>query len=107
MIVAHEQTDVYGKLLDSIKGVIFFAVPHRGAQLAAMATSTATALRFFGFNVNTRHVSILSRESDPLMDISSQFKNRAKGLDITTFVETEKYKGHLVSSEVTTVSVHI
>ena len=98
MIIAHEQIDVYGQLLNSIRGIVFFAVPHRGAELANLVKIFSKVVGLFGFGVNTKHVALLSKESDPLMDISSQFKNRARRVDIMTFVETEKYKGHLVSS---------
>ncbi len=98
MIIAHEQIDVYGQLLNSIRGIIFFAVPHRGAELANLVKIFSKVVGFFGFRVNTKHIALLSKESDPLMEISSQFKNRARRLDIITFIETEKYKSHLVSS---------
>jgi hypothetical protein len=89
--------------LNSIKGVIFFAVPHRGAEFANLVKIFSKVVGFFGFGVNTKNIALLSKESDPLMDMSSQFKRRAKTLDIITFIETERYKGHLVSLEPTII----
>jgi hypothetical protein len=83
--------------------VIFFAVPHRGAEFANLVKIFSKVVGFFSFGVNTKHIALLSKESDPLMDMSSQFKSRAKPLDIITFIETEKYKGHLVSLEPTII----
>ena len=34
MIVAHERSTIYQKMLDKVKAFVFLAVPHRGSDLA-------------------------------------------------------------------------
>jgi hypothetical protein len=94
MVLAHEKSN--HQLLSSVKGLIFFAVPHRGAVIASIAKWPIKFLRMFRLSVNRRHVALLEKESDSIMDIFSQFGNRGRDLHIISFTETKKYRGHLV-----------
>ncbi|KAE8373282.1 hypothetical protein BDV26DRAFT_297061 [Aspergillus bertholletiae] len=44
LILAHERSSIYGHLLDCVRGLVFFGVPHRGADLAYWGTFAANLL---------------------------------------------------------------
>lgn len=102
MILANERSDYYGKLLDSIKAVIFMAVPHRGADLAFWAAFAARLVKDvqLGFRGNPAFVEALQRNSRACADISRQFVGRSAKLSIRTFFETEKMGNQLVSCKI-------
>lgn len=98
LILAHERSSVYGDLLNSVRGSVFFGVPHRGADAAYWADFAANLLKItqWGFGTNTSFVAALKRNSRTLADISQQFVERATRLEIRTFFETEKLYNQLV-----------
>ena len=98
LILAHEQLEEYGDLLNSVRGSVFFGVPHRGADAAYWANFAANLLEIaqLGFGTNTKFVAALRRNSETLANISQQFIWRAARLDIRTFFETEKLCNQLV-----------
>jgi hypothetical protein len=99
LILAYERSGLYGDLLDCVKAVVFFGVPHRGADLAYWATFTSMILQTMqlGFGTNPNFVTDLQRNSRTFADISKQFIERGDKLRIRTFYETEKIYGQLVS----------
>ena len=99
MILAHERSSYYGHLLASIKAVVFFGVPHRGADLAFWLEFPAKLLEYgqLGFGGNTAYVSALKRNSTAFASISDSFIERGSHLVIRTFYETEKMGNQLVS----------
>ena len=98
MIVAHERRKIYGAVLDSVRALVFFGVPHRGSDLAYWSTFAARLLNTvqLGFGTNTSFVEALKRNSKTFADISQSFIERAEHLKIRTFYETEKLYGNLV-----------
>lgn len=45
LVLAHERLDLYGHLLNSVRSVIFFGVPHRGSDVAFWAAFAASLLQ--------------------------------------------------------------
>ena len=83
----------YGPLLEKIYGLVFFGVPHRGADLAYWAGLPASLLdhALVGFGGNRSFLKALERNSDEWRSISRDFTQRGAGLSsIRTFFETER-----------------
>lgn len=91
LVLAHERSSLYGILSQKAFGVIFMATPHRGSSVASWAQIAAVIVRSaqLGLNTNLELLRVLRRDSEILMDISSQFVERAANLQIRTFYETE------------------
>ncbi|KAL8863359.1 MAG: hypothetical protein Q9178_000039 [Gyalolechia marmorata] len=98
IIRAHERSQHYGGLLQSIHGIVFMGVPHRGADSARWASLVASILQVgqFGLGTNTNFVEALKRNSPTFSDISRQFVERAKLLTIRTFFETERWGNQVI-----------
>lgn len=99
-MLANERSIHWGHLRDQAKYAIFFAVPHRGADLAFW-TVLGTNLPDFvplGLHGNDRFVEGLKRNSSELMGISNGFIQPAGNFSvINTFYETVKMGNQLVS----------
>ncbi|KAL8925462.1 MAG: hypothetical protein Q9172_002224 [Xanthocarpia lactea] len=98
IIRAHERSQHYGGLLQSIHGIVFMGVPHRGADSARWASLVANILQVgqLGLGTNTNFVEALKRNSPTFSDISRQFVERAKLLTIRTFFETERWGNQVI-----------
>jgi hypothetical protein len=85
-------------LLDSVRGLVFFGVPHRGSDIAYWGNFAANLLKItqLGFGTNTSFVEALKRNSATFADISQQFIERGANLPIRTFYETERLWNQLV-----------
>ena len=99
MILTHERLGSYGDLLGCIKAVVFFGVPHHGADLAYWATFASQILQItqLGFVTSTNFVTALQKNSPAFLHISEQFIERGDKLKIRSFYETEKLYNQLVS----------
>ena len=100
LILANENVGRFGDLLRHVQTVIFFGVPHRGADIAFWGHFAAgiTKIARFGLSTNDRFVKDLEANSSVLGDISTQFVHRAAELkQVYTFFETAKLNGILVS----------
>lgn len=97
-MIAHERSGVYGDLLSSVRGSVFFGVPHRGSDVAYWGLYAANLLKYaqLGFGTNTKFVEALDRNSHEFADICDQFIERGANLKIRTFYETEKMGNQLV-----------
>ena len=91
LVYANAQRSIFGDLLDSVFGIVFLATPHRGSGVAAPGELASRILRAarFGTATNAELVASLRRDGEMLWDLSSQFVERAIGLQIRTFYETE------------------
>ncbi|KAL9023532.1 MAG: hypothetical protein Q9196_007145, partial [Gyalolechia fulgens] len=98
IIRAHERSQHYGALLQSIHGIVFMGVPHRGADSARWASLVANILQVgqLGLGTNTNFVEALKRNSPTFSDISRQFVERATLLTIRTFFETERWGNQVI-----------
>ena len=65
-----------------IKGCLFFAVPHKGSGTAGTFAPILQALGTF-FDVGSKNVKALQRNSDRLSDIVSQFRTIRQDCNIT------------------------
>lgn len=82
----------------NVRGVVFFAVPHRGSDIAALGKMLANVLKVatLGLRGNPRYVKALEKNSKHLDEISKQFVERLETIQVRTFYETETIKGQLV-----------
>ncbi|KAH8745732.1 Alpha/Beta hydrolase protein [Hyaloscypha finlandica] len=99
IITAWNQSNHYGELLQTIRGIVFFGVPHRGADVAYWAGLPASLLDYTlaGFGGNTAFLNALKRSSPTWREISIQFIERAAPpLKIRTF---SKRKGLVVDKD--------
>ena len=100
MILANERSDHWKDITDSAAGIIFFAVPHRGADTAYWADLATNVLSFstLGVKGNANFVKSLRRNSPEFSKISQGFIQPASRFPvIQTFYETVKMKNCLVS----------
>ena len=98
MIIAHERSSVYGTLLESIKAIVFFGVPHHPSDFAYGSTLAANLLQTIQLDLRTNKsfVKAFRRNFQTFADVSKSFIERAAPLKIRTFYETEKLNGNLV-----------
>lgn len=98
MILAHERSTHYADLLNSIRGLVFFGVPHRGSDAAVWVTFAANLLVYaqLGFGTNPNFVKALQSNSQTFADISQQFIERGANVAIRTFYETNKMGNRIV-----------
>lgn len=100
-MLANERAEHWVDILDSAVGAFFFAVPHRGADMAYWATFvtnilTVTTLGTLG---NSSFVKSLKRNSPEFSDISQAFIQPATNfIAIRTFYEMVKIGNQIVSS---------
>ena len=99
MILAKQNDERYGELLENIRGCIFFGVPHRGADIAYWASIPAQIITHLslGFVGNVQFLESLKRNSVVWRSISNEFVHRAKRIHIRSFYETKKIGNQIVS----------
>lgn len=85
LILARE-AEFYQPLLSSTKGVMFFGVPHNGADNISLATVAVNIARVV-VNVSTINLQELDQHSRPLQEISQSF-GHLKGFKIVTVFES-------------------
>jgi hypothetical protein len=97
MVLAHTRKK-YTDLLGSIKASMFFAVPHRGADIAYWGAFAASLLHKvqLGFGTNSAFLEDLQRNSTAFAQISKDFVERGAELLIRTFYETVMMGNQLV-----------
>ncbi|KAF4985638.1 hypothetical protein FDECE_16421 [Fusarium decemcellulare] len=95
VIHAHEYNYYYSTLLDHILGVVFFATPHRGSDLAFWDEIGTKLVQIgtFGHSTNTKLSKDLKVDGSLMKRISDSFSHRGRKLKITCFYETERMKG--------------
>ncbi len=96
-----------------MEAVVFFGVPHRGADTAFWGHFAAEITKTIqlGLGTNDRFVKDLEKDSSVLGNISTQFIHRAAELkQVHTFFETARLNGVLVRQRdlelPTTISEH-
>ena len=75
-----------------VKGCMFFGVPHRGADIADVASKFLSVLGLV-FNVNKNNVQDLKPNSQRFANISSQFQSvqQDRNIPVLSFYETVRY----------------
>lgn len=81
-----------GQYIFPVKGCMFFGVPHKGADIADMASRFLSVLGRV-FNVNKNNIQDLKPKSQRFANTSSQFRSVQKEHDIPviSFFETVKH----------------
>lgn len=100
MNLANERSDLWKDVVDSVFSIIFFAVPHRGADSAYWATIAANVCEVatLGFKGNQNFVEALKRNSREFWQISNAFIQPASKVKIMrSFYETTKMGNQMVS----------
>ncbi|KAH7322547.1 hypothetical protein B0I35DRAFT_425961 [Stachybotrys elegans] len=95
VIKAHEQNNFFANILDNIRGVVFFATPHRGSDLATW-DRIGTVLHkagSLGYMTNTNLSKDLKVNAEFLKRVSESFVSRAGNFKIRSFYETEFMHG--------------
>jgi hypothetical protein len=102
MVLAWERERLFGDILKSIGGVLFFGVPHRGSDVAFWADFPVKITKYasIGFRGNDKFLDALKRDSKDWRELSESFVERGADLRIRTFYETEKIGNLLVSTYV-------
>ena len=92
--MAHARSSRYQTLLAAIKGVIFMATPHRGADIATWSKilGRLANIPLLG-NIRTDLLEDLRPKSELLMTISSDFVERGAGLSIFSIYERKLSPG--------------
>ncbi|KAN0098199.1 hypothetical protein V8E51_013862 [Hyaloscypha variabilis] len=99
LILANERSDHWKDIRDSAAGIIFFAVPHRGADIAYWANIATNALNLatLGARGNANFVRSLQKNSPEFANISQAFiQPAAQFTVIRTFYETVKIGNQLI-----------
>ncbi|EXK25027.1 hypothetical protein FOMG_18285 [Fusarium oxysporum f. sp. melonis 26406] len=101
LIIAHNGSEVYAPILKATTGIIFLGTPHRGSDLVpwGILLSNLVGVTSIGKNIRKELLRTLNKDSDMLMEISSQFLQRATSLKIMSFIEQQ------VESPLTTLVV--
>lgn len=100
LILANERSEYWKDIQESTIGVVFFGVPHRGADMAFWAECAANILAFasLGFVGSPSFAQVLKRNSPELSKVSSAFIQPASKIKtIRSFYETEKLGNDIVS----------
>lgn len=87
--MARDQED---PVLHAVKGIVFMAVPHRGADIAKFATYLATVGKL-GVPVSKINLQELQPSSRTLADLSTQFSYIHDRYKYITVLESEKTHG--------------
>jgi triacylglycerol esterase/lipase EstA (alpha/beta hydrolase family) len=97
LVLANERSSDVGfkDILDNTRAIAFLAVPHRGSATADWMQILAYTLKAgsLGTTTNKAVLEGLRKNSPMLRDISKQFVERGKDLQIYTFYELEKIAG--------------
>ncbi|KAK2599764.1 hypothetical protein N8I77_011490 [Diaporthe amygdali] len=96
--ICHERQSLYGHLLPKVRAIQFFAVPHRGADIAYWGLFVQRLMHYgqLTFRGNDEFLKGLQRNSKIFASISQQFIERAQALRIVTFVESERLGNQLI-----------
>lgn len=99
MNLANERSDLWKDIVDSVLGIIFFAVPHRGADAVFWARAAVNIYKWatMGFKGNKNFIDALDRNSPQFWQISNAFIQPASRVAIIrSFYETRKIAKQIV-----------
>lgn len=76
----------YGNIAARIKGIIFFATPHRGASSATLLKNMLRVTQLTA--APEKYISDLEPDSALIDHINETFRNSSKDLELVSFYET-------------------
>ncbi|KAM0215059.1 hypothetical protein ACHAQD_008567 [Fusarium lateritium] len=98
LVIAHEDDNYYGEVLQSIVGVVFLATPHRGSQSANLGNIVGTIINTFRTTVTaglgsgpirTDLLQSLVYDNDALEDLSMSARRRLGNMSVVSCYENE------------------
>ena len=93
-MIAHEE-DVPGEAVsESVIGIVFLGTPHRGSNLANLASVIGNMLNVSSIAVRpavikTGDLKLLTKNSGLLLDLAMSVRNRLENISVVSFYETE------------------
>jgi hypothetical protein len=101
LVIARNESQSYGDILESTYGLVFFEAPHGGPDFAYWGTLAAKIQDAFPgyFGARPQLMKDSIRNLSAFSRVTHDFRHIAEKLRIETFYETEKYKSALVRSE--------
>ena len=76
----------HGDIASRIKGIVFFATPHRGASSAALLKNVLRITQLTA--APAKYISDLEPDSALIDHINETFRNNSKDLELVSFYET-------------------
>jgi hypothetical protein len=95
-VYAHERSNIYGDILNSVHSIIFFGTPHQGSGAATLGTFLTRLSRGLGIH-SANVLAELETWSNPLVELTTSFAQLAPKYEITTFFEEQDTHGLRVS----------
>lgn len=92
--MAFSKSYQYPGIVDSTKSIMFLGTPHAGGDLAVWARLLGRLSA--GLQLNERSSDDFKTWSGTLMDLATNFVDRAPNLKITTFFETKALGDRIV-----------
>lgn len=90
MSYARERSAKYGKILRKIRGIVFFAVPHNGSNIASAAGPVACIFEHLKMPwANPQLLKALEKESKLFFDVAKSCVERSEDVGIWSFYEPE------------------
>jgi len=86
-VVSGSADPQFRHIINNVKGVVFFATPHRGADLAKVATSIDRVIRASQLGNRRKYMKELAPESDRIEDINRDFRHHLNRLFVLSFYE--------------------
>ncbi|KAM0247349.1 hypothetical protein ACHAQJ_009883 [Trichoderma viride] len=93
LVLAHQEDELYGKVLKSVLGVAFLGTPHRGSDIASFGNVMGTIINAFATAgarpraVRSDLLEHLSSHSNELQDLIMAARGRLQNLAVVSFHE--------------------
>ena len=93
-MIAHEDDVFGGAISESVIGIVFLGTPHRGSNLANLASVIGNILNVNSIAMRpavmkTSDLKLLTNNSGPLLDLALSVRHRLQNIMVVSFYETE------------------
>ena len=88
LVLAKQNDRVFGELLRSTQGVVFFATPHRGGNGATLGEVAANACSFISGSARNELVKSLKKKSKSLAQLSADFAHQYEDYQFLSVIES-------------------
>ncbi|KAI1157492.1 hypothetical protein F5B18DRAFT_644862 [Nemania serpens] len=89
--IANNEARLYDDIASSTKGILFFATPHRGADVAKWVNMIACIAAFSLRQPKSKFIQAMESNSKDLMEISEDFRSIVDKYAIISFYEENVY----------------